>query len=214
MNCCGDPVWAGTAVGREDDAPWPLVVAGAMPPRRSAIGAFSSSRTGVKGWGCLSASSRVQRMALLVRLDSRTAGCGSGLAGEEYCRLSSKGAVGVSSGSSLRSWEACRRKGLNACSDRPGSARSRAVEKNGRRPMPTVAASRWTRRCGSDARGLGLGEKRGVRRRVRWEDGVGDLSSCGGVTTSCRRGIVRRWRCTGGVVESQNSLGIRGNDAS
>ena len=201
ITCWGDPVWAGGAVGREDDVPWPLVVAG-PPAIRSAIEAFSSMISREKGWGCLSASSRAQRMALLVCLERRTAGCGSVLADAERrrCRLNDDSrTVDASSGSSLRSWESCRRRGLKTCSGRPGSAGPPAVEKRGRGLKPRVAASRWIRRGvgDSDGRGLGLAEKRGVRRRARWEDGVGDLSSCWGVMVSCRRGSVRRWRWVG-----------------
>lgn len=50
ITCWGDPVWAGGAVGRVVDAPWPLVVAGLLPPPiRSAIEAFSSTGSAVKG---------------------------------------------------------------------------------------------------------------------------------------------------------------------
>ncbi|KAL2016490.1 hypothetical protein VTK56DRAFT_3453 [Thermocarpiscus australiensis] len=157
-------------------------------------------RSGVKGFGFLSASSKAQIIALLVFLESRTAGCGSGLVEEGSCRLWSTEdgrTVDASSGSSLISWENCHRRGLKACSGRPCCADSPAVEKRGRGVMPTVAASRWIRRSGSGARGLGLAEKRGVRRRARWEDGVGDLSSCRGVIVSCPRGSVRCWRCAG-----------------
>jgi hypothetical protein len=182
ITCWGDPTWAGGAVGREDEAAWPLVVAGPLPPlRRSAIEAFSSSRSGENGCGFRSASSRVQRIALLVCFESRTAGCGGGLVEEGCCWYGSdddgRRDDATSSGSSLSSWESCRRRGLEACSACSTPPKDPGVEKKGRGLMPIVAASRWTRRGGSDGRGLGLAEKRGVRRRVRWEDGVGDRSS-------------------------------------
>lgn len=62
----GEPVWAGGAVGRVADPTFPFVVAVPVPARRSAMEAFSSIRSGEKGWGCLKASSRAQRMALFV----------------------------------------------------------------------------------------------------------------------------------------------------
>lgn len=77
MTCWGEPVCAGAAVGREDCPPLPLDVAGPLPPGRSAMEAISSTRSGEKGLGCRSASSSVQRIALLVCLETRTVGCGS-----------------------------------------------------------------------------------------------------------------------------------------
>ena len=60
-------------MGRVAAAPLPLVLAGPPPPaRRSAMEAFSSTRSGLKGLGCLSASSRAQRIALCVPLEIRT----------------------------------------------------------------------------------------------------------------------------------------------
>ncbi len=113
-------------------------------------------------------------MALLVCLERRRAvaeGVRWGV------RKVGERAVGASSGLSLSSCESWRRNELKACS--AGAGRAGRVENRGRGLKPTVAASRWIRRgVGvSGGRGLGEGEKRGVRRRVRWDDGVMDLSS-------------------------------------
>jgi hypothetical protein len=73
MPCDGDPVCCGGAVGRVAAAPLPLVLAGPpAPAKRSAMEAFSSIRSGLKALGCLSASSRAQRIALCVPLEIRT----------------------------------------------------------------------------------------------------------------------------------------------
>lgn len=64
-------------MGRVEAVPLPLVLAGGPPPaRRSAMEAFSSTRSGLKAFGCLSASSRAQRIALCVPLEIRTTGWG------------------------------------------------------------------------------------------------------------------------------------------
>lgn len=60
----------GAAVGLDEGEETPFVTAGWPPTTRiSAIEAFSSIRSGVKGLGYRKASSRAQRMALWVCLD-------------------------------------------------------------------------------------------------------------------------------------------------
>jgi hypothetical protein len=63
----------GTAMGPAAARP-PLLAA--RDPATSDMGAFSSSTTGVKGWGARMASSSAYRIALAVRRETRRAGCG------------------------------------------------------------------------------------------------------------------------------------------
>lgn len=63
----GEPVGAGAAVGRREAwEPLPLEAGGIPlpPPKRSAMLADSSSKSGVKELGYRSASSRAKRIAL------------------------------------------------------------------------------------------------------------------------------------------------------
>lgn len=83
-------------------------------PRRSAIDAFSSIRSGVKGLGCLNASSSAQRMALWVCWEMCTAGCavlrGVRFEDEVLGGMKDEGSVAEASsrGSLSKSWESCR----------------------------------------------------------------------------------------------------------
>ena len=171
-------------MGREDDTPLPLDVAGPPPgpARSSAMEAFSSISSGENGYGCLSASSRTHEIALFVCAERRTMGCGSGLfAGGDCNRWRNEGeCVEASRSSSLRSCESCRR---GVCGEWtrtsfPSAGVAGAVANRGLAPIPTVTASRWTRRR---IRGAWKG---GVRRSR--EDGVGG-----------REGEIRCWRCVG-----------------
>jgi hypothetical protein len=84
----GELVGAGPAVGRRGTAPVPLpldVLAGIplVAAIRSAMSADSSTTSGVKGFGCRRASSRANRIALWVFLETLTAGCGSRRSGRD-----------------------------------------------------------------------------------------------------------------------------------
>lgn len=178
----------GGAVGRLDGEPKPFVTAGwPLPPRRSDksdMDAFSSIRSGVNGFGYLSASSTAQRMALWVCLEMWTNGCvDECLARREEVlggtRDDGRVAEASSSGSVSRSCESCLTGGEGrSCFARGrGSSLRSAVAKRPGGLIPTETASKWTALFGEDLGwGLGVPMKRGVRRRPRCEDSGVDLS--------------------------------------
>jgi hypothetical protein len=103
-------------------------------PMRSDIEAFSSSSSGVKGFGVRSATSSAYKIADAVRLETRTAGCRASL-GEDCC------AVGVESRSSERSRWSCWYSLCRPCC-------SANLTCGGLGDMPTEAASMCVRRGG------------------------------------------------------------------
>lgn len=69
----GEPAGA-LEVAVLDDTPLPLAVATPLPPSRSLIGASSSTRSRLNGWGPRNVSSRAKRIALWVRFEMRREG--------------------------------------------------------------------------------------------------------------------------------------------
>lgn len=176
----GEPVCMGGAVGRVEGDETPLETAGCPPTRRiSAMEAFSSTRSGVKGLGCRNASSTAQRIALWVCLDMWTKGwVDEGSARREDVLGGTKEGGSVveasSRGSLSKSWESFlvvrRRSDLGRGT---GGSSGSAVAKKASGPKPTVTASRCVRLGGdSGGGGLGVPTKRGVRRKGRCDRGV------------------------------------------
>lgn len=183
-------------------------------PRRSAIDAFSSIRSGVKGLGCLNASSSAQRIALWVCWEMCTAGC----AAFRWVRFEDELLGGIkdggrvveasSRGSLSRSWESCltgRCRSFLAAGS--GVRFGSAVAKSPPGLIPTETASKWTRlggEAGWFGGGLGVPTNRGVRRKPRCDSGVDapDLELCSGEIGVCDRRRGRCWRCWAGSGDS------------